>query len=88
MHTVDWEIFIVKKVSAITFNDKIKPTEYFFLRINGVSLYCQVNIGTKIKPGGNLIDEIFYRQKKFSIYGSSKRSTTVHAIAHKMMKLF
>ena len=42
---------------------KIKLTKYFLWRINGVSLYCQVVIATKTKPGNNLTDEIFHWQK-------------------------
>ena len=37
--------------------------KYFLRRINEVSLYCRVVIAMEIKPGENLIDEIFYRQK-------------------------
>ena len=29
-YTVDWEIFVAKNFSPITFNDKIKPPKYFF----------------------------------------------------------
>ena len=53
------EIFIEKKFLAITSMTKIKPAKYFLRRINGVNLYCRVVIVTKIKPGENLIDEIF-----------------------------
>ena len=42
---------------------KIKLTKYFLPCINGISLYCRVVIATKIKPGKNLADELFYRRK-------------------------
>ena len=34
--------------------------KYLFLRINGVSLYCEVDIETKIEVGKNLSNEMFY----------------------------
>ena len=63
IYTVNREIFVAEKFSAITLNDKIKPTKYFLRRINGVSLYCRVIIATKIKPRKHLTDEMFYRRK-------------------------
>ena len=45
---------MVKKFLPVTFNDEIKPVKYFLQRTNGISLYCQVVIAMKIKPGKNL----------------------------------
>ena len=42
---------------------KIKPTKYFLPLTYGVNLYCRVVTATKIKPGENFIDKIFYCQK-------------------------
>ena len=42
---------------------RIKPAKYFRRCINGVRLYGQVVIVTKIKPGENLTDQIFYQPK-------------------------
>ena len=64
-YTVDREIYAAKKFSAITFNNEIKLTKYLLRLINGVSLYMygRVVIGTKIKPGENSTNKIFYRWK-------------------------
>ena len=40
-----------------------RSAKYFLLHINGVSLYCRVVVATKIKPGKNFSDEIFYQRK-------------------------
>ena len=42
---------------------KMKQVNYFFQRINGISLFHQVIIAMKIKPGENLTGRIFYQQK-------------------------
>ena len=52
-----------KKFRRSPSTTEIKPTKYFLPHINGVSLYCLVVIATKIKPGENLTDEIFFRRK-------------------------
>ena len=57
---------------------KIKRTKYFHRHINGVSSYGRVVIAMKIKPGENLTDEIFYRQK---IPGTSLAASVSIAIA-------
>ena len=62
-YTVDREIFVAKNFRRSPSTMKIKQTKYFLPWINWVSLYCQVIIATKIKPGKNLTAEIFYRQK-------------------------
>ena len=59
---------------------KIKPTNYFLRCIIGVNLYCRVVIVTKIRPGENLTDEIFY-QRKFPIYGSLQTTSLCYSIA-------
>ena len=62
--TVNGEIFVSKKNFRQSHSTtKIKPTKYFHRRINGLSLYCRVVLATKIKPGENLTDEMFYRRK-------------------------
>ena len=42
---------------------KIKPTKCFLWRINGLTLNGQVVKATRIKPGENLTDKIFYQRK-------------------------
>ena len=60
---VDREIFMAKNFRRSPSTMKIKPMKYFSRCINRVHLYCQVVIATKIKPGKNLTNEIFYLQK-------------------------
>ena len=52
-----------KKFRRLPLMRIIKLTKYFLRCINGVSLYGRVAITTKIKPGENLTDKIFYRRK-------------------------
>ena len=76
--TVDRKILVRKKFSTITFNDEIKPTKYFLRCINGVSLYVQVVIMTKIKPSKNLTNDIFYRLKIPNL----RYAQTMHVYIH------
>ena len=39
--TVDWEIFVAKKFSAVTFNDENQNGEIFFPRISEVILFFE-----------------------------------------------
>ena len=44
--------------------------KYFLRRINGVNLYGQVVIATKINPGENLTDKVFYWRKISDLHGN------------------
>ena len=63
VHTIDREIFVVKKFCHSPSTLKINPTKYFLQHINGEILYCRAVIVLKIKLGKNLTDEIFYCRK-------------------------
>ena len=80
--TVDREIFVAKKFQPSPSTTKIKPTKHFFRHINGVSLYSRVVIVTKIKPGENLTDEIFYHRKISDLQYMTDCIHTYHLISY------
>ena len=47
---IDWDIFVVKKLSPITFNNENQATEMVSLTKNRVTLFHQVVIAMKVKP--------------------------------------
>ena len=70
--TVDWEIFVAENLRWSPSTPKIKPTKYFLQCINGVSLYFWVVIATKIKPGKNLADKVFFPRKVSDLWYNLK----------------
>ena len=73
-------ILVAKNFGRSPSTAKIKTAKYSLWRINRVSLYCQVVILPKIKPGENLNDEIFLLPK-------NSRSTVYHLCMLKLTLL-
>ena len=79
-----WGNFLCKKfVNGHLQQQNLNRKNTFFWRINGLSLYCQVVIVMKMKPGKNFIDEIFYHWKipnlRYTVY--VQYTGTVHVRA-------
>ena len=71
VHTIDWEIFVVKKLCRSPSTTKIKQTKHFLGRISGISFSLS---GHSVE---NKTSQKFNRQnilpaKKFPIYGMHK----------------
>ena len=61
---------------------KLHRQNFFFQRINGVSLYCRVVIATKVKPVKNLTNVIFYHWKIPDLGYMQDKYRQVHVCMH------